>query len=384
MEQNQTKVATLRSASDCYRKFALIDLIKRIAELGDKRALAEFHNNRTIFQVPEKGWVCLSDYLNHLREVAAIVRWKPGNAFEQADRAYDLTLDKFNNLPKKLTNVSENPSENNTQLKRPGPNCRYYYRAFINHIERTFEENPPKGLLDVELRAAQAFKRFVNRHFLLSMLEAKRNSNPFWSRYFWSVKGYKISLWLPIYLKGQQRRKWLEKNIKDPYPTRPLERDRIQGIINRRLANLVFVPFDPDRIGQLSGPFLTEKPTSEKFGSSLAQVVAEEKTANIDEQRQAIRKLGEKKLNELILRIFESAEDGDTTDAELAHEFGLSKATYSRFAGSLWHKSKGKCPPDLWVNTAQVLAMDPSFKETVIAAGAWKQIQSVLKNSDEG
>ena len=125
-----------------------------------------------------------------------------------------------------------------------------------------------------------------------------------------------------------------------------------------------------------------DKPVK-NFGSSLAQVVAEEKTAHIDEQRQAIKNLGRKMLKDLILKIFESAEDGNITDAELARKFGLSKATYSRFAGSRWHKSKESSPPDLWVNTAQVLAMDPDFKETVKAAGAWQQIQSVLKTVKE-
>ena len=237
--------------------------------------------------------------------------------------------------------------------------------------------------MEEELQAAQALEMFVRRHFLLSLLEAKRHSNPFWSRYCWSVKGKTFNLWMPVALKGQQRRKWLEKNIKDPDPSRPLERDRIQNIINRHLVNMMFVPFDPDRIGQASGPFLSEEQNKENFGSSLAEVVAEEKAAHIDDQRQAIKNLGRKMLKDLILKIFESAEDGNITDAELARKFGLSKATYSRFAGSRWYKSKESSTPDLWVNTAQVLAMDPDFKETVKAAGAWQQIQSVLKTVKE-
>ena len=120
MEKKQTKVAIFRLSRDWYRELALIDLIKRIAELGDKRALEELHNNRTLFQIPNKECVCLSIYLNHLREVAAIARWKPGNAFELADRAYDLALDKFNNLPKCHNTVSESASVHDTN---PNPQC---------------------------------------------------------------------------------------------------------------------------------------------------------------------------------------------------------------------------------------------------------------------
>ena len=51
MKPHKKKETIFRSASDWYRELTLIDLIKRVAELGDKRALAELHNNRTCFSI---------------------------------------------------------------------------------------------------------------------------------------------------------------------------------------------------------------------------------------------------------------------------------------------------------------------------------------------
>ena len=41
-----------------------------------------------------------------------------------------------------------------------------------------------------------------------------------------------IALWLPVALHGSDRRAWLEEHVDTPEPTRPLERERIQGIVD--------------------------------------------------------------------------------------------------------------------------------------------------------
>jgi len=380
MRTHKNKKTIFRLASDWYRNLPLIDLIKRIAELGDKRALEEFHNNRTIFLVPDKGWVCLTDYLNHLREVTTIVRWKPGNAFERTDRAYDLALDKFNNLPKRPSSIGESSPDHDVQLKRKGSDCRLYFKAFHNYIIQEFKNNPPKGPLDEELKVAKTLQKFVRHHFHSALLEAERNGNPFWSRYFWELKGHKMCLWMPRYIYGHQRRKWLQKNITEPDPTRPAERERIQKIINQKFTYLAFVPLNENKPNPEDKRFKPEEIGTEPFCKTLPRAVAEEKAANIEQQRRAIQKLGESRLKKLVLEIFESLDVSNTPDRELARKFGLSKATFSRFAGSRWHKSETGAIPDLWRNTSHVLAMNPDFKATVIAAGAWKQVQTTLAN----
>ena len=381
MKPHKKKETIFRSASDCYRKLALIDLIKRIAELGDKRALAELHNNRTCFRIPDKGWGCLSDYLNHLREMAANMRWKPGKAFEIADRAYELALEKFSNLPKRTISEDIPGSDHDILMKRKDTDCRLYYKAYFNFIRRELKDRPPKGLLDEELILAKEFQKFVTYHFHKALLEAKRNSNPFWSRYFWEVNGRKICLWMPKYIYGHQRRRWLERNIHEPDPLKPNERERIQDIINHKITYLAFLPLNENKSFPEDKRFKPEEIGTEPFCQALPQAVAEEKAANIKRQRRAIQKLGMLKLKRLILKIFESLDDSSTLDRELAKEFGLSKATFSRFAGSRWHNSETGAIPDLWRNTSHVLAMNPDFKATVIAAGAWKQVQTTLTNS---
>jgi len=219
---------------------------------------------------------------------------------------------------------------------------------------------------------------FVRRHFYLSRLEAERKNDHFWSRYYWNIKGHNICLWLPVSLKGRKRREWLEENIDDPDPSRDLERERIQGIINRRLIRESLVPINemldtPAReAGSVSGQ-------NTAFGSSLANVISEEKADKIKQQRRSIKALGRKRLKRLVLRIFEDLCYGEYNDGKVAKDFGLSKATFSRFAGSRWTKS-GSVTPDLWLNTAQVLSTHKDFKRVAVESGVWEQVEATLKD----
>jgi AraC-like DNA-binding protein len=116
----------------------------------------------------------------------------------------------------------------------------------------------------------------------------------------------------------------------------------------------------------------------EQFGISLAIVVADEKARNIHEQRRSIRNLGEEKLKHLILRIFEDIKYDDYQDKEIATDFGLSKATFSRFAGSDWAKTKSTIP-DLWLNTAKVLSRHDGFRQIALKAGYLKEVETTLE-----
>ena len=64
----------------------------------------------------------------------------------------------------------------------------------------------------------------------------------------------------------------------------------------------------------------------------------------------------------------------------LAKDFGLSKSTFSRFAGSRWLNSK-KAIPDLWLNTAHVLSTYPVFQEVAKETGVWEQVEATIENS---
>jgi len=360
-----------------YRNLSLVELVKKIVDKSDRLALEEFHNNRTLFRYSGRPPLLFTDFLKELRESAAKKVWAAPNAIETADKAYDLTIDKFNNLPpKKKSSRRAKIGTDRNEIKLKGSDCRLYFNAFLRGVTQSFETDPPTSQIDEEARAAMFLQGLVERHFHLSLLEAERRANPFWSRYYWRVKGGIICVWLPVSLEGRDRRDWLEKNIDDPDPLRPRERERIQSIIGRKFVRESFVPFNTDSCSSNKAKLLPWPGSGETFGISLAGAVAEEKTKNIRLQRWSIRALGEERLKELILRIFEDLNCGEYKDRKVARDFGISKATFSRFGGSRW--LSGSAIPDLWRNTAEVLSAQPIFGEVAKNAGVWEQVQSTL------
>lgn len=379
-KQSNATSSLLTDPTFRYRSASLKELAEKVAQQGNREALEKILR-RTIFHTAEKPRLRFTEYLDSLRIRASTRTWRSSRSFETADRAYDITLDKFSNLP-----FSDVSSEGKSllqpkRMKRNGPDCRLYWRAFLEHIQKGFEKDPPMRQLDAEKRAATALQRFVQRHFFLSLLEAERNANEFWSRYNWRLENCSILLWMPRFLKGAERRKWLKKNVRDPNPNRPGERERIQAVIGRKFGTMAFVQMrrdigmDPTAsiIGKLSG--------DQHVPAKLARHVAKEKSADIENQRRSIRKLGKKKLQSLILRIFADLEADTFQDQQVAKDFGISKATFSRFAGSKWYTSRTKSIPDLWLNTAQVLAAHDEFKEAAAEAGVFANVEKLLKNA---
>jgi hypothetical protein len=364
-------MAHFQSKATNYRSLSLLDLGELIKEQGNSAAMKEFLN-RTCFHSTERPRLRCTEYLDSLRNWASRNRSRSSKSFETADKAYDMTLDKFTNIPPAA-------SLGRTNMKPSGPDCRLYWGAFLDHVKKEFKKDPPAGQLDAEKRTAVFLQRFVRRHYFLSLLEAERNANEFWSRYNWRVGNRSIIVWLPRFLRGAERRQWLEKNIRDPDPDSPRERERIQAVIGKKWGTMAFVQMqdnigtDPtdDIIDGISGSW--------RFRETLSRTVAEEKSAGIENQRRSIRQLGKKKLKQLILRIFEDLESDAFQNQQVAQDFGLSKATFSRFAGSKWQSSGTDTIPDLWLNTAQVLASNKNFKEAAIQAGIYKDVEKILK-----
>lgn len=82
-----------------YRTLSLVELIQQIVEAGDLEALHEFHNNRPIFRYNNGPPLVLAEYLMELRE--GIIRRGSVHfiTHEKADKAYDMTIEKFTNIP---------------------------------------------------------------------------------------------------------------------------------------------------------------------------------------------------------------------------------------------------------------------------------------------
>jgi hypothetical protein len=361
------------------RSLSLVQLINRIVKAGDRQALEEFLN-RTLFRYNGGRLLVLTDYLNIRRQVAEKMLSPARNAFEIADKAYGLTLSKFIYLPHSSTLTPKNCSKGHKKMKRIGSDSRLYFNAFIKYIDRSFKKKPPKDQFEEETRAARAMQGLVNRHFYYSLLEAKRSIDPFWTRYNWNINGSTIRVWLPIAIEGNERRSWLERNIKNPDPGRTGERDRVQATINQMLVREQIVPINEAvRIPDDAEYPIWEEPGI-SFKDSLANAVAEEKAMNIKQQRRTIRALGKRKLKKLILQIFESISHDDYKDVVIAKSFSLSKATFSRFAGSRWPNTDSPVP-DLWRNTAQVLIECPVFRQVAKDTGFWDEVITTVDRS---
>jgi hypothetical protein len=108
--------------------------------------------------------------------------------------------------------------------------------------------------------------------------------------------------------------------------------------------------------------------------------IAQEKVHNIDQMRPAIRALGKESLHAIIMRIFDDIYGDKFEDNRIASEFGLSKATFSRFAGSRWFEKIDDEKiqiPDLWQNMAKLMATDPDFMELALSAGIMPRLKKV-------
>ncbi len=354
-----------------YRGLSLGDLIQRIVQSSDRAALEQLHNHRPLFRLPARRPMLLAPFVQRLCQTPRATTLVDGNT-AVLDRAYDLTVDKFAHLP-----------EDDSLQAAPGAagaDCRHYYRSALQALVQWAKDHPVGSPLQRERAAAMILQQRVVRNFRLSCLEAKRDHNPAISRYAWQVNGEVIYLWFPLSVPGSRRRPWLEEHVDDPNPYRTGERARIQAVVDRHLGVPHPVPWDD----QTGAPATPDGPPTGQLEEEvtilgLARVVAEEKAQNVSRQRPSIRALGGRQLKRLILCIFEDLGQGRYEEKRLAEAFGLSTATFSRFAGSRWAEHPTGPIPDLWNNVAQTLASHTSFVEIARQAGVWQRVQQVLR-----
>jgi hypothetical protein len=364
---------------DIYQHFTLLRLAELIARDSDEKALQELHNNRRLFYYHSRQPLRLAEFTDKLRQSSPAHRWCNAEA-DILEKAYDLTISKFSNLP--------DCSKNAPQLKPQGPDCRYYYEAFIKQAEKTIDNRFYSRDNDRERQMAKLLQNLIVRHFRLSCQECSRRDKKFTTRYLWQVDGHSMEVFLPADLNGRQRGRWLTENIPDVEPARAGERQRVQAIIDdltkkRRILSL----------GDIEENTIAAKPADfesqieqELTVKGLADVVAREKADNIELQRDAIQKLGKQKLQQLICHIFDCLAWGKYEAAKIADSFKINRATFSRFAGSSWLTQSGKSRqspiPDLWFNTAQTLAGHPVFVRVAGDAGILGRVEQVLKTGN--
>lgn len=333
-----------------YSRLSLIELIASIAHQSDTRALTELHNHRRVMR--HKGQrLLLAEYLNFLRE--------SDREYSQLvlDQAYDLALGRFFNIPPKPTEP----------LKSSGPDCRYYFMAFLKAAENKIESD--MDMIRADNLTCGLLQRHVYRHFRLSVLECVRLERKLVRRYNWHVKGSIISVHLPVELPGSICNKWLCERFPDVDPDRPGERDLLQTEIDKTISRKhiqslcdrgglnIDIPVDMSSPLDMLGRQLDSQ--------GLAETVANEKAENLELQRPAVRTLGQENLRYMILRIFADIASDSYSAAMVADRFGISKPSLCRFAAIHWHGAESPQVPDLWKNTAQVLCSCSRFNTFV-------------------
>ena len=302
------------------------------------------------------------------------------------DQAHDFTLDKFTLLPEEHDKQCERATSSEDGTPHSRVDCKNYYAALLEMIQTHSAFCATESALEQDAVASTCFQKFVNRHFYLSYLEAKRRENPLVSRYVWAVDGKgKLTLWMPKYLAGKRRAEWLVRNVQNPDPSRPGERDRVQNIINKRLVIPRFVGFESEEQDRCpSAVPLPDAVAGARLRPTIVDFLAREKALAADMQRPAIRKLGPEKVEALVRCVVRNLTSRSQTDEEIAAAFGVSKTALSHFAGSCWAEGKDgrqKDVPDLWRNLATLLSRSEVFQETAKEAGVWPAVQATIQNN---
>jgi hypothetical protein len=360
-----------------YRHLSLLQLADRIAREGDCGALHELHDRRKVFCYRGGELLRLAEFVDRLRREDRS-RWWCGGDSGIVDRAYDLTIGKFSHLPSAR---SERPYHSQ---RHEGPDCRRYFRAFLEYVGRQGRWESMASELQKERASADSLQNLVTRHFYLSCLECRRSSQKLARRYLWKVDGHVLPVWLPAAIPSRESRTWLEANMGDVDPKRPGEQQRIQAIVDELTTRTSIVSLDRENEAQAVAPpspggFSSE---DDAFVTDLAETVAEGKVRGIQRQRPAIQALGADRLRQLICQVFDDLAAGSYEPVRMAGLFGLSKATMSRFAGSRWSDRPPEAlpmsVPDLWRNTAKTLAADDRFMSVVRSVGLAGRIEKVL------
>lgn len=357
-----------------YGRMPLLQLEGRIANRTDRQALKELHDNRLITHRDHERSFHPAEYLEMLKNSKTAGRWC-GYENPVLEDAYNRTIDKFNNMPVQT---------DDEQAKSQGTDCRRYYLACWIYTTNLFKENPPANALQAEIVSAEMLRRMIDRQFYLSCLEARRKEYNFVRRYRWRLPQGDLYLWLPLEIPRSCCRQWLEVNIGAVDPLRYGEKGRVQATIDRLLLKrkiflLSEIPEVEEKLPPAPDPvssMLEEQITVD----GLAEAVADEKAENIDWQMRPVQRLGKKKLKQLIHRIFDALARGEYVENRIAARYGLSGATFSRFAGARWNKNaegKGSVPA-LWSNVAHTLAGHLQFVRAAKKAGVLQQVRRIV------
>ena len=349
-----------------YSGVPLLQVLRGMSR-GDYAAWAEFHT-RPLFHNPDGTLKPLVEHIGAMSQTYWAFRIA-GNG-QAADWAYDVALARF------LA-----PCKAQVGCRR-GVNSLRYVQAIERLATRAIAKMPQANPATHDIVVIETVRHSVMRSLRQACLEARRKVNPARSRYSWRTSRGRLTVWLPVDLRGSLRRDWLLKHVPDADPQRPGGRWRVQAIIDQYYGARVQARLDCCVATTLSRQTDGSPPAvlarKELADRQLPELVAEEKANCIAWQRPAIRALGTAALRSLVMTVFDSILAGHYDERKLARRYGLSAATMTRFAGSRWGKNPADPPPDLFLNLAHVVAMDDALVEAAQTAGVWHVVNRVL------
>ncbi|MEM9415182.1 MAG: hypothetical protein AAGA29_06880 [Planctomycetota bacterium] len=384
-DARQPNTSSTHAGADVSTRYEQSDLVSLIHMIigGDPMALDELISRRRPVLLRGNP-VGIADWVEAKADTRTS-RWAGGD--EALTAARDLILDRFTRLPMDAGG---------------GTDCRHYYRGFLNHLPPP-PSPPPEAAQPPEGASAPRFgvgdcghslrfnntvirrlTGYLNRHWRLCLHEGWRRRNRLTVAHEFRTSIGSLCLWVPACIPPLDRSGWVARNFgpidnHDEGAAGKVQ-ERINAWLNHALRERerqLHQSLNNDPFGEANNAFSIEHGWSHH---GLAATVAHEKAGSPERLRSSIAALAPAQIKQLVLRIFEDVVGGCYHPSAIAREFGLHKSTLTRFAASRWRPGDGSPTPDLWLNTAQVLAHQPQFAAALQEAGLDRLVRAL---SDE-
>ncbi|MCC6694870.1 MAG: hypothetical protein IT365_04475 [Candidatus Hydrogenedentes bacterium] len=362
-----------------------------IAENADRTALDEFHSRR-LFEVAGRGLMTFGEFIEVWRIETSKSMGTRHRTGDIIDRATQLVMDRWSRLPVE-TEASVSPDHQEAEESASPPtrklretDCSKTFAAVTKLVHEDFAAKPPDTEAELESREAALLQGLVFHQLGYCLKEARREEDLLTSRYRWPVNGSHVTVRFPKDFPGKQRRLWLEAHIGQFDPSDSREAGRIQAAIDAWFPKPGFVALHENLAGDIPAPpWEVDLPLGFRGvrSSSVQEFVADEKAAGIEVLPTAIRGLGVEGVRNLVLDVLNNLVSGEFTDAALSSRHGLSRATFSRFAGREWLKSNSNRVqvPHLYVNIAKIVARVPWLLEAAKSVGLWERVSAIASGS---
>jgi hypothetical protein len=347
---------SIQPKSPPYQAMDMIELMSKIFD-GDQTALSELMSRPLLIFRGKR--VMLLQWVSSQVERPKSDRYGSDVVLELAG---DLLIDRFSRMPQERDGKTD---------------CRNYYRGYLDALPDEWLKPGGRRSLTQLDEAMQRFQGYVQRHWQFCLKEARRREQKWLVAYdYWTEIGSRVHLYVPACIPAPNRDRWLEQLAG---PIEAADKDRVQAKIDawvehdlRERERGLRSEIASDPFGTGMSTFVIEHGWSH---NGLVRTVASEKASAPGRLRRSIAELGPERIKQLVLRIFGDVLAGTYHPSAVAKDFALHKSVMTRFAAARWQPGDAGPVPDLWSNTAQVLASRPRFRAALEEAGLDRLVQ---------